>query len=463
MTLFKSVFAWPYLIIMLAFVLFSVILALSPWGKTKLGKENDKPEYSLAVWFAMLFGAGMGIGLVFWGVSEPLSHYVAPMAGIEGVNEEAAAFAFRSSFMHWGLQPWACYAIMGLGFAYFQFRKGKPSLVSNLLTPIWGEKGANGAPGKILNIYTVIITAFGVATSLGMGTLQFSGGLEYLFEIPYTVWVWLIIIVVMAVIYLWTAVSGIDKGMKYLSNMNMFLFILLIVLGFIIGPGRDILYNLAVGAKDYVLNYFQDSLRISSEGDRTWINNWRVFYWAWWISWAPFVGIFIARISKGRTIRQFVAGVIIVPTLVSMVWFAVFGTMAIDASGNFTAEQLNELIASPQTAIFAVFGQYDFGTVMSLIALVLLVTFFITSANSATYVLGMLISKGSLNPPNKNKLIWGIAVAVLGFLLILSGSIEAIQNISIMISLPYLFILILIGAAVVIDLARESKKSKKAE
>lgn len=448
MDTFKSRFSWIYLTAMLFFVIFSLVLAISPLGKKRLGADDERPEFSTVSWFAMLFGAGMGIGLVFWGVAEPLSHYIQPMKGIEPQTKEAAAFAMRSSFMHWGLHPWACYAILGLGLAWFQFREKKTALVSNLFLPLWGEKHCTGLPGKIVDIFTTVITVVGVATSLGMGCLQICGGLHYLFGIPENAFVWLTVIVVISFLYLKSAISGIDKGIQLLSDINLYLFAALLILGFLVGPGREIVSLAGNGIRDYLVHFIPDSLRLSSQGDSSWINKWRVFYWAWWLSWAPFVGIFIARISKGRTIREFILGVILVPTFVSILWFSVFGGLSLHVAGEFTAEQLSAMVASPQTALFIIFDKYPFGKVLSFIALDLLITFFVTSANSATYVLAMLTSKGDLNPPGRRKLFWGLLIAVMGFLLILSGDITVIQDVSIMIAFPYLFILILICVSI---------------
>ena len=453
----KDHFSWLYLGVMLLFVLFALVLAFSPLGKVKLGDDGEKPEYSTISWFAMLFGAGMGIGMVFWGVSEPLSHYIAPAQGIEPFTEEAARFSIRSCFMHWGLHPWACYAVMGLGLAYFQFRKKKRAMVSYLFQPMIGEKAVAGAAGKGIDIFTTVITIVGVATSFGMGCLQISSGLEYLWGIPRNLITWTVIIVIIAVIYIYSAVKGVGTGIKRLSDINLILFVLLLAAAFFIGPGRSYIGTLCQGLVDCIWNFFPDSLRTSYNGSREWINNWRVFYWAWWLSWAPFVGVFIARISKGRTIRQFVLGVMIIPTAVSTVWFSAFGSMGFHVAGNFTQEELAVMTGSPETALFRIFAQYRGGIVLSVVAIFLLITFFVTSANSATYVLAMLTSDGELDPPDRKKVFWGILMAVVAFALILSGGIEVIQTISIVIAFPYLFILILICVNLVIALKGRKK------
>lgn len=455
MNALKANFSWLYLGVMLFFVLFAVVLALSPWGKIRLGADDEKPGYSTLSWFAMLFGTGMGIGLVFWSVAEPLSHYISPMAGIDPQSAEARAFAIRSCFMHWGIHPWACYTAMGLGLAYFQFRKGRQALTSSLLKPLWGEKGAARFANGAVDVYTIVLTALGVATSFGMGCLQIAEGLEQLWDIPNGALTWVLIIVLIAIVYLRSAITGVDRGIKKLSDINLVLFVGLMLLGFLVGPiGKTLKLGLR-GVADYLLHFFPDSLRMSAEGDNAWIQNWRVYYWAWWLSWAPFVGIFIARISRGRTIREFVFGVMVIPTLVSVLWFSVFGSMALHIADDFTTPVLAAMVAAPETTLFHIFTRYPLGKVLSLVAMALLVTFFITSANSATFVLAMLSSRGALEPRSGKKIFWGILIAVAAFALILSGGIQMTQTISIVIAFPFLFILLLICLSLVKALTNE--------
>ncbi len=460
MKILKQKFSWLYLITMMFFVVFCLVIAFSRFGKIRLGKDDGKPEYSTISWFAMLFGAGMGVGLVFWGVSEPLSHYIEPMKGITSQTNESARFAIRSCFMHWGVHPWACYAVMGLGLAYFQFRKKEKTLVSRLLSPLIG-KHVEGGFGNAIDVYTTVLTVIGVATSFGMGCLQISGGLEYLFGVPDHVITWGIMIVILCFIYLKSAISGVGNGIKKISDLNLVLFVSLMLIAFIVGPKLDIVKMAGTGLFDYIAHFIPDSLRLTSQGDGTWIQNWRVFYWAWWLSWAPFVGTFIARISKGRTIREFMLGVMIVPMLVSVVWFSVFGGLAIGASKEFSTNELLEIISVPQTALFKIFSKYPAGIVLSLIAIVLITTFFITSANSATYVLAMLTSDGAIDPPDRTKVFWGILIAALAFALIVSGGVSGIQTIAVVIAFPYLFILLMICVSMIRVLREDAKKHKK--
>ena len=464
MAAIKNNFGWLYLVAMLAFVLLSLGIALSPLGHIRLGKDDEKPEVGLIPWFGMLFGAGMGIGLVFWGCAEPLSHYIAPMGGIEPFSAESEAFAVRSSFMHWGLHPWACYVVLGLGLGILMFRKGKPGMVSGLFSHLCRKHNTKlhqGAKAAI-DIYTTVLTTVGVATSFGMGILQISKGLECLFNVPNTIYLWLSLLVVIAFLYLKTAISGIDKGIKLLSNINMVLFTVLLVAVFIIGPTGDDVRILIVGVKDYLLNFFPDSLRLAaSDGSVNWIQDWRVFYWAWWLSWAPFVGFFIARISRGRSVRQFIIGTMIVPTVVSIFWFAVCSGLTFHVIDTFSTEHLTALVACPETVLFYIFQQYQpIGAVFSIVAMLLLGTFFITSANSATFVLGMITSEGNLNPSHGKKIFWGILVALVAFALIVSGGIAMIQTIAIIIAFPYLFILLATCVSNVVVLTKEYKETR---
>ena len=437
-----------YLYGMTFFVLFAVVLAASPYGRVKLGPDDGKPEHGRISWFAMLFAAGMGIGLVFWGVAEPLSHYVAPMAGIAPMSEESARFSMRSCFMHWGLHPWACYAIVGLALAFFQFRRGKPALTSTTVEPIIGRQ-AYRALGKGIDIYTTVLTVIGVATSFGMGTLQLSSGLNYLFGIPNGIPTWVVLVVVVTCIFLWSSVSGVNKGIKVLSDINLVLFFGLMAIAFFVGSRADIVSALLCGVADYIVNFFPDAFRMNSNGDASWILSWRVFYWAWWLSWAPFVGIFIARISKGRTVREFVFGVIFVPAIVSILWFSVMGGLAIDAATFFSASELATIVASPQTTLFIIFSKIPLGMLLSVIAMVLLFIFFITSADSATFVLAMLTTKGDLNPPASRKIFWGATEALMALALVLSGGVSVIQTVAIVVAFPFFFIMLLMCASIV--------------
>lgn len=435
-------FGWAYLISMFVFVIFALVLAFSKYGDLKLGPDDSVPEFSTTSWFAMLFGAGMGIGLVFWGMAEPISHFVAPMAGIEPGGEEAIKFAMRSSFMHWGFHPWANYAIIGLALAYFQFRKNKPGLISSIFIPLLGEDRVNGPIGKLIDVLAVFATVAGVATSLGLGTLQINSGLNYLFGLPETTLVQLGIILIITILYIWTAVSGIDKGIKILGDINLYLAFGLLALSFIVGPTLKSINVFTNGLGEYINGFVENSLRIEAFGDNSWLNGWTIFYWAWWIAWAPFVGTFIARISKGRTIREFIGGVIFAPAIVSIIWFSIFGTMGLNLGAELGVEGLALAASNPSTALFQVFNYYPLAKVLSFITVLLLCTFFITSANSATFVLGMFSSNGDLNPSKQKQFLWGLVQALFAAALLLSGGLGALQTASVAAAFPFIFVML---------------------
>lgn len=451
-------FAWMYLVVMLMFVIFVLGIACTKYGNLRLGPDDSEPEYSTFSWFSMLFCAGMGVGLVFWGISEPISHYMNPMAGIEAGSIESAEFAVRASFMHWGIHPWANYAVVGLSLAYFQFRKGRPGLMSSTLEGIIGQKGVKGWIGKTTDVLASFASVAGIVTSLGLGVLQINSGLYKMFGLPVTLPVQIMIVGIVTVIFMWSAISGIDKGVKRLSDFNVFLAVALMIAAVLVGPKIEILNNLVNGSGSYIGMFFQDSLAIPAYGDASWVRAWRIFYWAWWIAWAPFVGIFIARISKGRTIREFVSGVVIAPTLASVVWFAIFGSMGLHLgmNGILSEKELKQIAAIPESGVFSVFGHYPCGTILSLMVIVLLCTFFITSADSGTFVLAMLSSDGEMNPSAAKKVIWGLVLSMLAIGLLIAGGLKPLQTISIAAAFPFMFIMI--GECV--SLFKEIKQEK---
>ncbi len=332
-------FSWLYTLAMTSFVVFAIWIGfLSKYRNIKLGSDDSKPEYKTITWFVMLFSAGMGIGLVFWGIAEPLSHYLQPAVGIEGGSLEAAKFAMEKSFLHWGLHPWANYCIIGLSLAYVQFRLNKPAQVSSIFIPLLGEEKAKGGIGKLIDILAVFATAGGMATSLGLGTYQINSGLNYLFGIPESTTVQLIIVIGITIIYTGTAVAGIEKGIATISNLNMVLVAVLLLGSFMFGPTVKILSVFIESTGLYLQRFLSSSLEMGAFNKDTWYSGWTIFYWAWWISWAPFVGIFIARISKGRTIKEFVAGVLLVPAILSFLWFAIFGSIDFKMDMSILAE-----------------------------------------------------------------------------------------------------------------------------
>lgn len=434
-------FGWFYLLTTFFILVFSLYLAFSKYGSIRLGSENDRPAYSNITWFGMLFSAGMGIGLVFWGVAEPIQHYISPPLGLVGGTTEAARAAMRYSFFHWGLHPWAIYTLIGLCLAYFNFRKGFNGLISSTFYPLLKEK-VNGPIGKFIDILSIIATAFGVATSLGLGALQINGGLSEVFGISNKIGVQIIIIAVVTVLYMLSATTGLDKGIKILSNLNVGVAVGLLIFVLFLGPTSFIFDTLTSTLGEYLQNIINMSLRLTPFSQGTWIGKWTLFYWAWWIAWAPFVGMFIARVSRGRTIKEFILGVLLVPSLFSFIWFAAFGGTALNMEMFQNLGIAKAVEQDVTSALFITLRNLPLGTFVSLLATLLIVTFFITSADSATFVLGMLSSNGALNPKNKVKIIWGLLQSSIAMILLLSGGLEGLQTMAILAALPFAIILL---------------------
>lgn len=450
---------WYYMILTTVIVFFCIFLIFSPVGKLKLGKPNDKPEFNTISWFAMLFSAGMGIGLVFYGAAEPMADFASPPSA-DPKTTEAYTEALRSTFFHWGFHAWAVYGVVALALAYAQFRKNEPGLISRTLRPILGDK-VEGPIGTIIDVLSVFATVVGVAVSLGMGALQINGGLNYLFGVPNNVWVQSIIIVVVTILFIMSAWSGLSKGIQYLSNLNIGLGTVLMIIALIIGPTVLILnmFTTSTGSlfNSFLFNSF-DTAPLNNQKSE-WMSSWTLYYWGWWLSWSPFVGVFIARVSKGRSIREFVSGVLLVPAIVSFLWFSVFGVLGIE-TGKKHPELFN---MTPETQLFGVFNHVPLGMALSLVALILIASFFITSADSATFVLGMQTSYGSLEPSNVIKVTWGIAQSLIAFILLLAGggngahALKAIQSAAIISAFPFSFVVIMMMVSFYKDANQERK------
>ncbi|ASE34260.1 BCCT family transporter [Mammaliicoccus sciuri] len=452
----STYFGWYYMIITIGMVFFCVFIIFSPIGKLKLGRPQDKPEFNTVSWFAMLFSAGMGIGLVFYGAAEPMSHYLSPPTA-SPETKAAMTESMRSTFLHWGFHAWGIYGVVALALAYAQFRKGEPGLLSKTLRPLLGDK-VDGPIGTIIDVLSVFATVVGVAVSLGMGALQINGGLEYLFGVPNNIVVQGIIIIIVTILFLASAWSGLSKGIQYLSNTNLVLASLLLIVTLILGPTILILnmFTSSTGAlfDSFLFNSFD--VAPLSEQKNTWLNSWTLYYWGWWMSWSPFVGIFIARVSRGRSIREFILGVMLVPTIISFIWFSVFGVTGIEVGKK--APEVFKM--STETQLFGVFNEMPMGIALSILALALVCIFFVTSADSATFVLGMQTTHGSLNPSGMVKVIWGIAQSLIAFVLLLSGGdtgLNALQSAAIISAFPFSFIIILMIIAFYKDANQERK------
>lgn len=455
---FMRQFGWFYQISATLFLLFALFLIFSRYGRIKLGKDEDKPDFSRPTWIAMLFSAGMGIGLLFFGVSEPISHYVSPPYGAGGTSE-AATLGLRYVFLHWGFHAWAMYAVIALILAYFKFRKGYPGLLSATLYPLLGDK-VKGPLGIVIDTVAVFATIFGVAASLGLGSTQINAGLNYLFGLPNTFWIQLVIIGLVTALFILSAGTGLQRGIRYLSNTNMVLAVCLFAIFLFVGPTIFLLNLFTTTFGSYIQNLPSMGLRLApfNKENAAWLQNWTIFYWAWWIAWAPFVGTFIARISRGRTIREFMIAVTVIPTLVCCIWFTVFGGTAIHMEHTLGFSISDK---SLETAIFYVFEQLPATLILVILTLLLVAIFFITSADSAVFVLGMQTTGGSLNPPNIVKVTWGLILSASAVVLLLSGGLTAIQTSIIVSAFPLTFVLFAMAVSVIKSLNAEPRKQRR--
>ncbi|ALX48439.1 BCCT family transporter [Lentibacillus amyloliquefaciens] len=449
-------FGWFYLLIVTLFMIFCLYLVFSPYGKIRLGKAGEKPEFSYSSWLAMLFSAGMGIGLVFYGVASPVSHYMKTPPTAEPGTTAALEDALRLTFFHYGIHAWAIYAVIALVLAYFMFRHDKPGLVSSSLETLFGDR-MKGAWGKAVDVIAVFATIVGVATTLGFGATQINGGLAFLFDLPISFWVQLVIIALVTVLFMISSYTGLSKGIKYLSNANMGVGGILLLATLVLGPTLYILNSLTETVGTYIQQLPSESFRLAPNDadERQWVLDWTVFFWAWWIAWSPFVGIFIARVSKGRTIREFLSGVLIVPSVVGFLWFSTFGMSGITAQNNGT-----DIAGLPdEQALFGLFEQLPFGMILSILGILLISTFFITSADSATFVLGMQTTNGSMSPPTTVKFTWGIAQSGIAAVLLYTGGLQALQNALISAALPFSFIMLLMIASFYKALKADKEKN----
>lgn len=435
-------FGWGYLLAAFFFLVFSLYVAFSRYGGIKLGADEEKPQYSYFAWFSMLFAAGMGIGLIFWSVAEPMSHYLNPPEHIAPGSGDAAAFAMRYSFFHWGVHPWAIYIVMSLTIAYFSFRRGMPPLISSAFYPLIGER-IYGVVGKAIDILAVLATVFGVATSLGLGALQITGGVATVVPIPEGTTTTLIVIAAVTVLYMISSATGLDKGVQILSRTNVIVALLLVGFMLVAGPTAYILDIFATTLGDYLSGLMTMSLSTNPFEGYEWTKSWTLFYWAWWISWSPFVGLFVASISRGRTIREFVLGALIVPTLLTFLWFAVFGGAGFGLELREGVDFASSAAENVSGALFELLGYYPLSGVLTVIAVLLLTVFFVTSADSATFVLAMMSSNGNLQPPLAKKVAWGAIQSTAAAVLLVSGGLEALQRMAIVAALPFTLVMVL--------------------
>ncbi len=449
---------WLFVLTASAFVVFVLWLALGRFGAIPLGRDDEEPEFRTVSWVAMMFSAGMGIGLMFYGVSEPITHFATPPPGTGSAgNPEAAQNAMATTLFHWTLHPWAIYAVVGLAIAYGVYRKGRLQLLSAAFEPLLGKR-AHGPAGKVIDMLAIFATLFGSAASLGLGALQIRSGLEIVAGIGEVGNAVLIgIIAVLTAAFVLSAISGVARGIQWLSNINMVLAIGLAAFVFVVGPTVFILNLVPTSIGSYIQDVAMMSARTSAEGTeaRAWLESWTIFYWAWWLSWTPFVGMFIARISRGRTIRQFVTGVLLVPSLVSLVWFCIFGGAAIDLQKKGTD------IAGAgglESQLFTTLEAYPFATIASIVVMALVAIFFVSGADAASIVMGSLSERGTLTPSRPTVIFWGVATGAVAAVMLLVGGADALtglQTITIVAALPFVIVMIGLAVALVKDLRND--------
>ena len=469
---------WYYSLIVAGFVGFALLVAFGPYGNITLGPDDEPPSYSLVSWFAMLFAAGMGIGLVFWGVAEPLNHYASPPPGTPAGTSDAmkAQEAMTTSFLHWGLSAWAVYIVVGLAIAYTVHRKGRKVSLRWALEPLFGRR-VRGWFGDVVDVFAIVGTLFGVAASLGFGASQFSSGLDYLGILKSNIWVLLAVIAIITALATCSVLSGLDRGIKWLSNANLVLAAVLALAVLLLGQPLFVLREFVQTIGDYLSNFVHLSFRtlpFQEEAGEFWLGQWTTYYWGWWISWSPFVGIFIARISKGRTVREFVAGVLAVPTLVTFLWFSIMG-------GTALWQQLHGPggLVSPDNkvdnvnALFQVLEHIPASNLLIVGFLILLVIFFVTSADSAAFVVDMVATGGEQNPPVLTRVMWAVLGGGIAAVLLWGGAVSggedltaglgALQTMTIIAAAPFSVVMVLACLATLRAFSNEHRQRLRLE
>lgn len=453
-------FGWLYLASIFFFAVFLLYLAFGKYGKVRLGAQDSTPEFGFFSWMNMLMSAGFGVGLVFYGMAEPMIHYLGPPHQLaEAETAEAMNLAMQYSFFHWGLSQWVAFAVVGLIVAFFQFRKERAGLVSNMVEPV-----LRSVPPKVqrpildgLDVLGVVATVIGMATSIGLGVLQVNGGLTYVFDFGDTLQVKLLIMALMFGCYMVSSLTGLDKGIKILSNFNMILAFVFLGYMLTVGPTVFILESFINGLGGYLSNFVKWSLTVPPEEDGAWMNQWTFFLWAWVIAWSPFVGTFIARISRGRTIQEYVLGVLIVPPLLACVWIAIVGGSAFHMEMNGVAPLAANVQENMTHAMFDLYSNMSFSLVLSIITLVLVFTFLVTSADSASYIVSQMTDNGSLNPPLYKRVTWGVLLSAICLTLLATGGLGALQTASLLVAVPFVLVLFVMAWVLVQELAEDRR------
>lgn len=453
----SSTFGWFFILAANVFIIAALFFAFSKLGRVRIGGKDAKPEFSTPAWFAMLLSAGMGIGLMFWSVGEPIFHLSSPspMFGeIAPGSPEAAQAAMGVTYFHWGLHPWAIYAVVGLGLAFFAYNRGLPLTIRSIFHPILGNR-IHGFWGNLIDVLSVLATLMGLATSLGLGVKQVNAGLNFLFGVNISPITQVVLIAVITLFATFSVMAGLDGGVKRLSEWNMGLAALLMLFLLIAGPTIYIMSGFTQNLGFYITHLPELSLWTETFRDTNWQGSWTVFYWAWWISWSPFVGMFIARISKGRSVREFILGVMLVPTLLSFVWMSVFGGSALSLEARGVADIVGAVNADVSTALFAMFEHFPLTNVLSVIGILLVVVFFVTSSDSGSLVVDHLTSGGKLDSPVPQRVFWAVMEGVVAAVLLLGGGLATLQTAAISTGLPFALVLLMIIYALYIGLSQE--------
>lgn len=453
-------FGWLYLFATTGFLVFCLAVALSDYGRIRLGADGEVPEFSYPAWLGMIFSAGMGVGLVFWGVAEPVIHYTDPPLGqAEAATPQAARLGMRYSLFHWGFHQWANFALVGLAIAYVRFRCLRPGLISETFRSTLGKR-VDGGLGSAINVLAVVSTVFGVATTLGLGVIQINSGLAAVAGTAFGTPQQLAVLAGISVIFLLCALTPLERGVRYVSDANMLLAAGLLAFVFFAGPTDFITAAMTNAIGDYFDNVIGMSLVMTPYTGEDWVARWTIFYWAWGMSWAPFVGSFIARISRGRTVREFVLGVVGVPVLLSTLWFATFGGSALYYE-LFEAAGIGEAVRAELSAgLFRLLGLLPGAQVLGVLMLVLIVLFVVTSANSATFVLGMFTGGGALSPKRWLRVTWGVAQVVVAAVLLMSGGLEALRTMSIVAAFPFMVLMVFMAASLLRSLRDERRQAE---
>lgn len=452
-------FGWFYSLSASGFLVFVLWIAFSRHGRVRLGPDDAEPEYGYVTWFSMLFSAGMGIGVLFWSVAEPLNHYANPPYG-EAETAAAAQQAINLTFLHWGLHGWAIYTVVGLVLAYVVFRRGQPMAMRSTLQPLLGDR-VYGPAGHAIDVFAILGTMFGVATTLGIGAQQGSEGLAYLFGLEADLSLQLTIVAVATAAALASVVSGLDRGIKRLSQLAFVLGLFMLGYVLLLGPTGYALSATVESLGRYAQTLPGTALRGTAFADADWMADWTLFYWGWWLAWSPFVGIFIARVSRGRTIREFVLGVLFVPTLVIFLWYGVFGHTALRRVLAGDDGLLTTATDNLPAAIFVFFEAFPLPGLVSAVGLLVIAVYFVTSSDSASFVIDMLASGGDLDPPVRTRVFWAATEGVVGAMLLVAGGLSAMRTFQITTGLPLAVLLIGMCAALVRALRHERRPTTR--